>query len=84
MLESCLSLLIFKLIFKEVSQCMPTVSIIYFGPFNPFHYSPYPLPHTPPPFFIAFNTHPHIIYLHILCYVTLLMLYHSLSPSSIK
>jgi hypothetical protein len=26
--------------FKGVSQCVPTVDILYFGPFNPFHYSP--------------------------------------------
>jgi hypothetical protein len=25
--------------FKRASQCTPTVSVLYFGPFNPFHYS---------------------------------------------
>jgi hypothetical protein len=32
-------LLIFKLVFKGVSQCMPTVGVLCFGSFNLFHYS---------------------------------------------
>jgi hypothetical protein len=36
--------------FKGVSQCMPTVGTLYFGLFNPFHYSPLPL-YLPPPIF---------------------------------
>jgi hypothetical protein len=32
-LQSCLSLLIFKLIYRGISQCIPTVGILYFGPF---------------------------------------------------
>jgi hypothetical protein len=49
----------------------------YFGLFKPFHYSPLPL-YLPPPFSTAFNTHPYILYLHILCFMILLMHYHSL------
>jgi hypothetical protein len=37
-LWSWFSLLIFKVMFKEVSQCMPTVGVLYFGLFNPFYY----------------------------------------------
>jgi hypothetical protein len=34
--------------FKGVSGCIPTVSVLYFGSFNPFHYCPLPLPfHSP-------------------------------------
>jgi hypothetical protein len=51
--------------------------------YNPFYYSSLPLYH-PPPFFNIFNTHPYILYLHILWYVILLMLYHSLFPNSIE
>jgi hypothetical protein len=40
--------------FKEVSPCIPTVGILYFGPFNPFHYSPLPL-YLPHPFFNSFQ-----------------------------
>jgi hypothetical protein len=43
-LQSCLSLLISKSMFKGVSWCIPAVSILYFDPFNHFHYSPLPLP----------------------------------------
>jgi hypothetical protein len=42
-LQSSLPLLISKSMFKGVSQCVPTVSILYFGPFNPFHWSLLPL-----------------------------------------
>jgi hypothetical protein len=34
-LQSCLSLLISKSMFKGVSQCIPAMSILYFGLFNP-------------------------------------------------
>jgi hypothetical protein len=37
-LQSCLSLFP-KSMFKGVSQCIPAVSILYFGPFNPLHCS---------------------------------------------
>jgi hypothetical protein len=54
------------------------VSPLYFGLFNPSHYSPSPL-HLPSPHFSpAFNTHPYILHLHILWYAISLMLYHSL------
>jgi hypothetical protein len=36
-LQSCLLLLIFKSMFKGVSQCISAVGILYFGLFNPFH-----------------------------------------------
>jgi hypothetical protein len=49
-LQSCHSLLIAKL-FKGVFQCVTTVSILYFGLFNPFHYSPLPSYLPPPPIF---------------------------------
>jgi hypothetical protein len=76
-LQSCLSLLIFKLMFKGVSQCMPTVCTLYFGPFNPFHNSSLPLLF-PPPIFQQLSMYILILYLHILCYVILLTLSHSL------
>jgi hypothetical protein len=55
----------FKLMFQWVSICVPAVSLLYFGPFNPFYYSPLPtfishLPH----FSTAFSIHPYILYLH--------------------
>jgi hypothetical protein len=53
-LQFYLSLLISKLMFKGVSQYILTVSILYFGLFNPFHYSPLPLP-SHPPFFNSFQ-----------------------------
>jgi hypothetical protein len=57
--------------FKGVSQCVPTVGIICFGLFNPFHYSllPLHLPH-PPHFSTAFNTNPYILYLYVVCDIT--------------
>jgi hypothetical protein len=64
-LQSCLSLLTFKLMFKGVSQYIPTVRILYFGPFNPFHCSS-PLPFYLPP--SIFNTCPYILCLQR-CYV---------------
>jgi hypothetical protein len=33
-----------KSVFKGISRCIPSVSILYFDQFNPFHYSPLPLP----------------------------------------
>jgi hypothetical protein len=37
-LQSWFSLLIFKLMFKGVSQCMLIVGMLYFGLFNPFNF----------------------------------------------
>jgi hypothetical protein len=48
---------------------MPTVGVLYFGLFNPFHYSPLPL-YLPHPIFQVFNTHPYILYLHMVCDIT--------------
>jgi hypothetical protein len=42
--------------FKGMSQCMPTVGILCFGLFNPFHYSPLPL-YFPPPIFQQLSEH---------------------------
>jgi hypothetical protein len=55
-LQFLLLLLISNLLFKEVSQCIPAVIILYFGLFNPFHCFPLPLclPPPPPPFFNSF------------------------------
>jgi hypothetical protein len=36
------SLLIFNLMFKGTPQYMPSVGVLYFGPFNPFHCPPSP------------------------------------------
>jgi hypothetical protein len=55
-LQSWFSLLIFKLMLKGVSQCMSTVGVLYFGLFNPFHYSPLPL-YLPPPIFQQLSIH---------------------------
>jgi hypothetical protein len=49
--------------FKWVSWCIPTLSILYFGQFNPFHYSPL-LPPFHPHYSTAFNTYCYIFYLH--------------------
>jgi hypothetical protein len=62
--------------FKGVSQCISAESILYFGPFNPFHYSSLPL-YFPPHFSTAFNTCPYIFYLHR-SFTILLMFYPSL------
>jgi hypothetical protein len=44
--------------FKSISQCIPAVSIFYFAWFNPFHYSPLPLPlYFPVPVFQQLSTH---------------------------
>jgi hypothetical protein len=53
-LQSSLSLLVFKLMFKGVFHCMPTVGILYFLPFNPVNYSPLPL-YLPIPIFNSFQ-----------------------------
>jgi hypothetical protein len=55
-LQSCFSWLIFELIFKGVSQCLPAVGILYFGSVNPFHYSPLPL-YLPLPIFQQLSIH---------------------------
>jgi hypothetical protein len=52
--HSCLSLLISKSMFKGVSWCIPSLSILYFGQFNPFHCSSLSLPFHPP-FFSSFQ-----------------------------
>jgi hypothetical protein len=42
--------------FKGNSQCTPEVGILYFGPFNPFHYSPLPL-YLPPSILQQLSVH---------------------------
>jgi hypothetical protein len=73
-LQSCLSLLIFKYMFKRVSQCIPTMSIPYFGPFNPFHCSPLPLYFRP----LIFNSFQYLslypLPSQMLCFSVLLIL----------
>jgi hypothetical protein len=61
-LQSCILLLIVKPTFKGVSRCIPSVSILYCGQFNPFQYSPFspPSPH----YSTAFNTYCCILCLH--------------------
>jgi hypothetical protein len=39
-----------------VSQCVPSVGVLYFGLFNPLKYSPLPL-YLPPPIFQQFLKH---------------------------
>jgi hypothetical protein len=65
--------------FKGVPQCMPTVGVLCFTLVcsTPSITLPYPFTYHPR-FSTVLNTHPYILYLHILCYVILLMLYHSL------
>jgi hypothetical protein len=66
--------------FKGVFQCIPSVGILYFDPFNPFHY--FPLPLYCPPFFNSFqykSLYP--LFSQMLCFMTVLivlMLYHCL------
>jgi hypothetical protein len=77
-LQSYLSLLISKSIFKGVFQCIPTMSILYFDPFNPFHCCPLPLL-SHPPFFNSFqciSLYP--LPSHMLHFTILLTCYHSL------
>jgi hypothetical protein len=77
-LQSCLSLLIFKLIYDGVSQCIPTVGILYFGLLNPFHYSPLSL-YLLLPIFNSFQyTTLYPLPSQMLCLTILLMLYYSL------
>jgi hypothetical protein len=48
--------------FKGISQCVPTVSLLYFGQFNPFRCSPLPLPshhHYSTAQFIPFHCSPY-------------------------
>jgi hypothetical protein len=54
-------LLIPKSMVKGVSQCIPAMSILYFGQFNPFLCSPLPLPSHPTIFSTAFNTYCYIL-----------------------
>jgi hypothetical protein len=63
-LQSCLSLLIPKSMVKGVSQCIPAVNVLYFGPFNPMHYSSLPLPSNPSHYSTTFNTYHYILYRH--------------------
>jgi hypothetical protein len=70
-LQSCLLLLIFKLVFKGVSQCMPPLDMLYFSLFSPFHYTP--------PFLNSFQyTSLNPLPSQMLCFMILLMLYHSI------
>jgi hypothetical protein len=48
--------------FQGVSQCVPTVRLLYFGLINPFHCSPLAF-YLPPPFFNSFQ-YIYILYLH--------------------
>jgi hypothetical protein len=65
-------------VFKGVSQCIPTMDVLYYGQVNPFQYSPLPLYFPSTPIFHSFQYMTFILYLHILCNEILLMLYHSL------
>jgi hypothetical protein len=84
-LQSCLSLLIFKLMFTGVCQCVSTVGVVYFGQFNPFHCSP--LPFTSHPSF--FNSFQNICFYplpsQMLCFTILLTIilfsFHSFPPT---
>jgi hypothetical protein len=77
-LQSCLSLLISKSMFKRVSQCIHPVSIFYFAPFSSFHYSPLPL-YLPPTshFSTTSNIYSYPLPSQVLYFMTLLVLYHS-------
>jgi hypothetical protein len=77
-LQSHLSLVISKLVFKGVSQCTPAVSVLYFGPFNPFHCSPLSLYLTPPLFNSFQYTSLYPPPVQMWCMSILLTLYHSL------
>jgi hypothetical protein len=68
--------------FKGISPCIPAVSLLYFGPFIPFHCSPLPLS-SHSPFFHSFQYMSWCpLPAQILCFTILLMLYHSLFLSS--
>jgi hypothetical protein len=76
-LQFCLSLLVSKSMFKRVSQCIPTISILHFGPFNPFLYTPLPL-FFYPPFFNSFQyISLYCLPTQMLCFTRLLTLCHS-------
>jgi hypothetical protein len=48
---------------KEVSQCIPAVSMLYFDQFNPFCF--FPLPFSPTPHYsTAFSTYCYVLCLH--------------------
>jgi hypothetical protein len=68
--KSCLSLLIPKSMLKGFSPCIPAVSTLYFVQFNPFHYSPLPLPFCSPTLFNSFKYIYYILYQHR-CYLFL-------------
>jgi hypothetical protein len=77
-LQSCLSLLIFKSMFKGVSQCIPAMSTLYFGSFSPFHYSSLHL-FLPLPLFNSFQyTSLYPPPSQMLCFTILLVFCHSL------
>jgi hypothetical protein len=62
---------------KGVSQCILTVSLLYFGSFNPFHYSPLAF-YLPPPIFNSFQyTSLYPLPSQMLCFTIFLVLYHS-------
>jgi hypothetical protein len=83
-LQSCLSFLIPKSVFKGVSWCIPDVNILYIGQFNPLYYSP--LPFLPSP--LLFNSFQHILLSHlpaqIQCVSILLTIIVFSFPSSLK
>jgi hypothetical protein len=54
--QCCLSLLMSKLMFKGVSQWIPTLRVLYTGLFDPSHYSSLPL-YLPPPIFQQLSIH---------------------------
>jgi hypothetical protein len=74
-LQSYLSLLIYKSMFKGISWYIPAVNILYFGPFNPFHLL-FLIPSLPSPTF--FNNFQCIslcpLPSQMLCFTILLML----------
>jgi hypothetical protein len=75
-LQSCLLLLIFKLLFQGVSQCIPTVSIPWSVQSLPLLSLTLP---SHSPFFNSFQyTSLYPLLAQMLCFMILLMLYHSL------
>jgi hypothetical protein len=78
-LQSCLLFLIFELMFKRVSQCVPIVSVLYFGSFNPFNYSPLSF-YLPPLFCNSFQyISLYSLPSQMLCFMILLIIKHSFS-----
>jgi hypothetical protein len=55
--QSCPLLFIPKSVFKGSSQCVPAMSLLYFGPFNSIHCSPLFLPYSPAPIFQQLSVH---------------------------